>query len=177
MLKKINLSMDFDMFLKANYEVHMGSCIGHQKEELKDVHEKYGGFPKTIDNHNTQIRQLWFDDTQLDYNKIGDDLGIEVITISSILQPPGHIVPIHRDTFYQINKRYPDDTRKKVRANIYLGDWIEGQFIHYEIDGQWHNSTHWKAGDGFIWDNQHLHLSGNAGFKNKYTLQVSGFLK
>jgi predicted metal-dependent hydrolase len=86
-------------------------------------------------------------------------------------------VPIHRDTFYQINKKYPNDKRKKVRANIFLQDWMEGQFIHYEMDGQWHNSTHWKAGDGFIWDSQHLHLSGNAGFKNKYTLQVSGFLK
>jgi len=177
MLKKIKLSHDFNVFLKADYSLHNGSCISHQKQELQDVHEKYGGFPKTITNENTQISQIWFDNTQIDFIKIGNDLGMEVITISSILQPPGNIVPIHRDTFYQINKKYPKDTRHKVRANIYLEDWIEGQFIHYEIDGQWHNSTHWKAGDGFIWDSQHLHLSGNAGFSNKYTLQVSGFLK
>ena len=177
MLKKINFSMDFKIFLNANYEVHSGSCISHQKYELKDVHDKYGGFPKTITTENTQIRQLWFDETQIDLIDIGNKLNIEVVTVSSILQPPGNIVPIHRDTFYQINKKYPNDKRKKVRANIFLQDWMEGQFIHYEMDGQWHNSTHWKAGDGFIWDSQHLHLSGNAGFKNKYTIQVSGFLK
>jgi hypothetical protein len=28
-----------------------------------------------------------------------------------------------------------------------------------------------------IWDDQVAHLSGNSGFKPKYTLQVSGFLK
>ena len=102
---------------------------------------------------------------------------MEVVTVSSILQPPGNIVPIHRDTFFQINKKYPNDDRQKVRANIYLEDWREGQFIHYEVDNKWYNSTHWIAGDGFLWDSDHLHVSGNAGFTNKYTLQVSGFLK
>ena len=151
MLKEAKLNYDFKIFLSSDYSVHSGSCLSHQKDELKDVHEKYGGVPDSITEQNTTINQLWY-------------------------KEPGNMVPIHRDTFYQINKRYPNDKRQKVRANIYLEDWREGQFIHYEIDNKWFNSTHWKAGDGFIWDSKHLHVSGNAGFSDKYTLQVSGFL-
>ena len=176
MLKEAKLNYDFKIFLSADYSVHSGSCLSHQKDELKDVHEKYGGVPESITEQNTTINQLWYKDGEVDFKEIGSQLGIDVITISSIKQEPGNMVPIHRDTFYQINKRYPNDKRQKVRANIYLEDWREGQFIHYEIDNKWFNSTHWKAGDGFIWDSKHLHVSGNAGFSDKYTLQVSGFL-
>ena len=177
MLKKINLDYNFDIFLNADYSVHEGSCISHQVHELTDIHEEYGGFPDSYENNNTKIRQLWWDNTQVDFDAIGKQLGIEPITISTILQPPGNTIPIHRDTFFQINKRFPNDTRLKVRANIYLEEWKVGHFLQYqEHDKQWHNSTHWNAGDGFIWDSQHLHLSSNAGMKPKYTLQVSGFM-
>ena len=177
MLKKINLDYNFDIFLNADYSVHEGSCIAHQVHELTDVHEEYGGFPDSYESENTKIRQLWWDNTQVDFDAIGKQLGIEPITISTILQPPGNTIPIHRDTFFQINKRFPDDTRTKVRANIYLEEWKVGHFLQYqEHDKQWHNSTHWNAGDGVIWDSQHLHLSSNAGMKPKYTLQVSGFM-
>ena len=97
---------------------------------------------------------------------------MEVITVSSICQPPGCIVPLHRDTFYQISKRHPERTELKVRANIYLEDWKLGQFIQYDDE----ISVKWKSGQGYMWDSTHLHLSANAGMQNKYTLQVSGFL-
>ena len=177
MLEKIKLNYDFKTFLEADYSVHSGSCIAHQVQELTDIHESYGGFPDSYNKGNTEIRQLWFDDTQVDYKELEKQLGIVVVTVSSILQPPGNSVPIHRDTFFQIKKRFPDDARLKVRANIYLEPWKIGHFLQYEIDKEWHNSTHWSAGDGFIWDHNHLHLSSNAGLSNKYTLQVSGFLK
>ena len=176
MLKQVRLLYDFDIFLNADYSIHSGSCLSHQKDELKDVHEKYGGVPKSVTEANTKINQLWFTNADVDYKTIGSQLGMEVITISSIRQEPGNMVPIHRDTFFQIKKRFPNDKRQKVRANIYLQDWREGQFIHYEINNKWFNSTHWTAGDGYLWDDQHLHVSGNAGFNDKYTLQVSGFI-
>ena len=110
--------------------------------------------------------------TQLDYEKIGSQLGMEVITVSTICQPPGNIIPIHRDTFYLINQRYPTRTDLKVRANIYLEDWKLGHFVQYNNE----ISTHWNAGEGLLWDSSILHLSANAGMQNKYTLQVSGFL-
>ena len=176
-LKKIKIDYNFDIFLNADYSIHEGSCIAHQVHELTDVHEAYGGFPDSYESKNTKIRQLWWDNTQVDFDAIGKQLGMEPITVSTILQPPGNTIPIHRDTFFQINKRFPDDTRTKVRANIYLEDWKVGHFLQYQgKDKEWHNSTHWTVGEGFMWDSQYLHLSSNAGMKPKYTLQVSGFL-
>lgn len=173
MLKDIKLDYDFTPFLSADYTTHSGSCIKHQVKELKDIHQQYGEFPSTYSLNNTLIHQLWWDNTQIDYDNIGDQLGIEVITVSTICQPPGNIVPLHRDTFYQINQRYSNRTEIKVRANIYLEDWKLGHFIQY-LDKV---STHWQAGQGFLWDSTILHLSANAGMENKYTMQISGFLK
>jgi len=172
MFKKIQLDYDFTKILEADYTQHTGSCIKHQVHELTDIHEEYGGFPKTYCFENTLIHQLWWDNTQLDFADIEQQLGMEIITVSSILQPPGGIIPLHRDTFFQINKRYPDRTELKVRANIYLEDWKLGQFIQYDNQV----STYWSAGDGFMWDSSVLHLSANAGMQDKYTLQISGFL-
>lgn len=172
MLKPIYLDLDFSKIVSADYTQHSGSCISHQVHELTDIHEQYGGFPKTYCYANTIIHQLWWTRDDLDFDEIGHRLKMEVITVSSICQPPGCIVPLHRDTFYQINKQYPDRAELKVRANIYLEDWKLGQFIQYDNE----ISTKWYAGQGFMWDSTHLHLSANAGMQNKYTLQVSGFL-
>ena len=71
-------------------------------------------------------------------------------------QPPGMTNPMHRDTFYQINKKFPNEERTKVRANLQLLDW--------------------KANTGYMWDSAVLHLAANAGLEDRYSLQVSGFL-
>lgn len=178
MLKNIHLDYNFSIFLDADYSVHKGSCIKHQVHELNDIHEKFGGFPKTYCLANTIIHQLWWTADQIDYEEIGRQLYMEVITVSSIMQPPGCVVPFHRDTFFQIDQRCPDRTETKVRANIYLEDYKLGQFIQYvdEAD-QIGTSVNWKAGNGFLWDSKILHLSSNAGLEEKYTLQVSGFYK
>ena len=176
MLKKIHLDYNFDIFLNADYTQHCGSCIKHQVHELTDIHDQYGGFPDSYSLENTKIHQLWWDESQIDYKELGDKLGIEVVTVSTIMQPPGNTVPLHRDTFYQITKKYPLRTERKVRANIYLQDYKIGQFIQYQENNGYTISVDWAAGDGFIWDSEVLHLSTNAGMEPKYTLQVSGFL-
>lgn len=177
MIQNIHLHWDFDLFLTADYSVHSGSCIRHQVYELTDIHEKFGSFPKSYCLENTLIHQLWWDNTQVDYQGLGQQLGMEVITVSTIKQPPGCVVPYHRDTFYKINNRFPDRKDLKVRANIYLEDYRLGQFIQYVDNDRIHTSVDWKAGDGFIWDSSILHLSANAGMQDKFTLQVSGFLR
>ena len=173
MFKKSHLNYNFEKILSADYTQHEGSCIKHQTYELTDIHEQFGGFPKTYNYQNTIIHQLWWDNTQLDFEDIGRQLGMEVITVSSIMQPPGCVIPWHRDTFFQINKQYPDRNELKVRANIHLEDWKMGHFIQYDNIVY----THWSAGDTLLWDREVLHLAANAGMQNKYTLQVSGFLK
>jgi len=171
MLKKIELTgIDFVDFIHANYTEQESSCIKHQVVEMKDVHDKNGGFPKTYDYGNTKIHQLWWDDEELK-KTLGEKLNMDVISISTIMQDPGCIIPIHRDMFHQIKIKHPEDTRLKVRANIFLEDWKDGHFLQYDDT----IVSPWKAGEGFLWDSDHLHLSANAGLKPKYTLQVSGF--
>jgi hypothetical protein len=178
MIKNTYLDYDLSIFLDADYTIHQGSCIAHLTTELADVYAEYGGLPKSYCFENTMIRQLWWTADQIDYDLIGNRLGMEVITVSSILQPPGCTVPHHRDTFYQIKQRHPTRTDLKVRANIYLEDYKLGQLIQYVTpDDKINTSVDWKAGEGFIWDSEILHLSTNGGLQNKYTLQISGFLK
>ena len=173
MFKPINLNYDFSIFLNADYDSVESSCIKHQVTEQKDTHEKYGGFPRTYDYNNTVIHQVWWTSDQIDFEQIGQQLGMEVITVSTIRQDPGCTIPVHRDEFYQIYTRYPDRKETKVRANIFLEDWKLGHFLQY-MDNV---STHWKQGEGFMWDREVLHLSANAGLEPKHTLQISGFLK
>jgi len=179
MLKKIKLNYDWSYFLPPvqDYSVHKGTCLAHQVHELTDIHQEYG-LGETLTENNTVIQQLWYTDKQADFKKLGEQVGMEVITLSSILQPPGNTIALHRDTFYQINKKFPNDKRLKVRANIYLEDWKVGHMLQYksEEDNIWKTSDNWKAGEGYIWDSKPLHLSANAGMKNKFTLQISGFL-
>lgn len=179
MLKKLKLDYDLSYFLPPNqdYSVHKGSCLTHQVKELTDIHQEYG-LGDTYDNNNTVIQQLWYTEDQVDFEELGRQTGMEVVTVSSILQPPGNVIALHRDTFFQINKRFPNDIRLKVRANIYLEDWKVGHMLQYKSEelNQWVTSDNWDAGDGFIWDSKPLHLSANAGMKNKFTLQISGFL-
>lgn len=176
MIETVKLDYNLSVFLDADYEQHRGSCISYQTREQKDIHKKAGGFPKTYTEDNTRIQQLWFNDGDVDYNDLGEQLGMEVITVSTILQPPGNTVTLHRDTFFKFKNDYPDDTRPKVRANLFLQDWEPGHVLHYQDKKyDWQSSSHWGAGEGYLWDTSHLHLSGNCGLKNKYTLQISGF--
>jgi hypothetical protein len=177
MLQSIYLDYDFTTFLSADYGIHSGSCIKHMAQELTEIYQPYGGLPKSYQLVNTLIHQLWWTADQIDYKELEKQLGIEIVTVSSILQEPGCTIPYHRDTFYQINKRYPDRKELKVRANIYLEDYKLGHLIQYSNKDILHTSVDWKAGDGFIWDSEILHLGANAGLENKYTLQISGFYK
>lgn len=176
MFKNICIQYDWSIFTEADYSTHSGSCIKHQVYELSDIHEQYGGFPETYSTNNTLIHQLWWTKDQIDFSSLEKQLQMEIVTVSSICQPPGNIIPLHRDTFYQIGQRYPERTELKVRANIYLEDYKMGHFIQYKDNDSWVTSENWKQGQGFIWDSSIIHLSANAGFENKYTLQVSGFL-
>jgi len=173
MHKKIHLDINYEHFLSI--ELPEGStCIAHQVVELKDIHNKVpGGFPKSFCLENTTIHQRWWTKEDCDYDELGEKLGIEPITVSTIMQPPGNVIPLHRDTFFKIKSQYPENTRTVVRCNVYLEDWKAGHFLQYDdkVD------THWKQGSGHMWDSEVLHIGANAGMEDKYTLQISGFLK
>ncbi len=175
MIKHIHINYDFKKILDADYSSHSGTCLFHQVHEAKDIHDQYGGFPNTYIKDNTTIHQLWWDNGPVDYTELGKLLEMDIITISSIMQEPGNIIPVHRDMFFKINNEYPDDKRTKVRANMFMENWKFGHVINYLDDDTWRNENDWKAGDGIMWDGTVQHLGANVGLENKYTLQVSGF--
>ena len=87
----------------------------HQTKELTDIHEEYGlGDTYTFDN--TVIQQLWYTDKEVDFKELGRQTGMEVITLSSILQPPGNTIA-PRDTFSN-KEKFPNDKRLKVEQYI-----------------------------------------------------------
>jgi hypothetical protein len=169
--QKVKFNYDCNKFVDCEYPVE-SSCIKHQVHELKDIHDKYGGFPESYKFDNTKIHQRWWSEDELDFKEIGNLIGMDVVTVSSIKQPPGQVVPWHRDTFFLLKKKFPDRPQP-VRALIMLEDWKVGHYVQHD-DAVF---THWSAGDGFIWDEDILHLGANAGMQDKFTLQISGFLK
>jgi len=172
-IKEVSVHYDFNFMFDVEWENYEHDCLGHQKEELKDIHEKVGGFPSSLTHENTLFYQKFFRSDEIDFIDLGEQVGIEAITISMIKQPPGMVNPMHRDTFFQINKKFPNDDRKKVRANIQLLDWKAGHFLQFNDTV----ITHWKANTGHMWDSSVLHLAANAGLEDRYSLQISGFLK
>jgi hypothetical protein len=177
MLLHTRLELDFAPYLTANYDQHSSHNFGHQLEEYAELYARFGGLPASFNETNTVIHQLWWNEQQIDYGDLGTRLGMDVITVSTIRQDPGNVLPIHYDTFFLIGKNHPHRREPKVRANIYMQDWQLGHHLEYELDDQWQISHGWRAGDGLIWDSSHLHLSSNAGMSPKYTMQISGFLR
>jgi len=172
MHKKIQLDIDYHLFL-SNPAVEISSPLEIMKVDRKDDYDKFGGMPETFCFENTRMYQRFWSNKECSYQELGDKLNIDVISVSTIMQPPGNMIPLHRDTFYKIKTQYPGDKRTIVRCNIYLEDWKTGHLLQYNdtID------THWKKGDGHMWDSNVLHIGANVGMENKFTLQVSGFLK
>lgn len=175
LFKQVHLDYDFSHMVSADHTQHTGSCIQHQRKELTDVHQKVGALPDTYVMANTTIHQLWWNPEQVDYDELGRQLDIDVISVSSIMQPPGNCIPYHRDMFHKISTQYPDRTDLKVRANIFLEPGQLGHILQFTLNGTHETFTNWTANTGYVFDSDVLHLSVNAGMHPKYTLQVSGF--
>jgi hypothetical protein len=175
MFKHINVDYDFSKILSADYSQHTGSPIEYLPRDLADVYEKIGPLPTTYVQDNTTIHQLWWDEDQLDYQTLGKQLQMEIVSVSSIMQPPGNCIPYHRDSFYKISIKHPNRIGLKVRANIFLEDGDIGHLLQFTLDNKHKTIADWKANTGYMFDSSILHLSVNAGMKPKYTLQISGF--
>lgn len=174
--RSINLDCDYSFFMEQDHvKTGKHSCIAHQQTDNPKLYSELGGIPESYCLENTTIYQQWYDDYKLKKD-LGNKLGIEVVSVSTIMQPCGSSIPIHTDHFHKIRSEFPNDTRTKVRANIFLENWQPGHHLQYKVNNEWKINTHWKAGEGLMWDNSVEHLSGNSGMLPKYTLQVSGFL-
>ena len=176
MIKKIKIDYNFSVFLNADYEFNPYSCISQIQADLPKLYDKYGGFPDSYSPHNTNINQIWWDLENLDVSLLESQLNMEILTISTIRQQPGNILPIHKDTFFQLKKIQNNTNRIIVRTNVQLEDWKIGHLIQYNDNEVWSTYTHWKQGEGLLWDETVEHIGANIGLNDKYTLQISGFL-
>lgn len=177
MLNKIYLDYDFSFILDNDHNSHSGTCIAHQAKEIPEIYKNIGGHPDSFCLENTTIHQLWWNKTDLDYSAIGNQLGMEVISVSSIRQDPGNSIPYHKDMFYKIRTAYPERTDTIVRANIFLEDYKLGHFFQVTLDNEHVTVPNWRKNEGYMFDQTIYHLSSNAGLEPKYTLQISGFLR
>ena len=175
LFKKVKVDYDFSTVLATDHTVHTGSCIQHQRRELADIHAQVGALPDTYVLANTTIHQLWWDRDQVDYDQLGQQLDMDVVSVSSIMQPPGNCIPYHRDMFHKISTAHPDRNNLKVRANIFLEPGLLGHILQFTLNDVHETFTNWEANTGYMFDSEILHLSANAGMQPKYTLQVSGF--
>jgi hypothetical protein len=174
-LRKVEINFATDKILSTDHKHKAESCLWHMRTEQKNLYDQLGGIPTTIDNSNTTIHQLWWQPDELDFENLGLQLGMKVLSVSSICQPSGCVIPWHRDTFYRIRQQVTPDATI-VRANINLCDAEIGHFIQYEWDDELVTYTGWRANQGLLWDSEVSHLGANVGFQDKYTLQVSGIL-
>lgn len=171
MLLTVHLKHDLSIIANADHRVHETSSIGTK------IFDENNKFPKTYVLENTRIHQLWWTKEQLDFKSIGQELGMTVCTVSSIIIPPGSVIPLHQDTFHKLRTQFPDHPGHMVRAVIYASEYDMGQFTQYLDAGRIHNSTDWKVGDGTIWDDQVPHVTVNGSMKDLCTVNFSGFME
>ena len=169
-LEPIKIDMDTEVFFDVNWKFYRCSCIQHQKVEQADLHPD-NKMPNSLVLDNTAIHQKFFDKDEVDFVELGKQTNMDVVSVSVIKQEPGNIIPKHRDMFHKITTEFPNRKSMKVRANIFLEDWKSGHYLEFDEEP----CTHWKANEGYILNNQVIHLAANAGLEDKYTLQVSGF--
>ena len=193
MVKPVFLDLDFSPILSADYT---SIKVGFQHPIYKDagvVPAAYTGtaikvgfqqpvykdqgitLPESYCFENTKLYMLWWDNSQIDYNDIGKQLGMEVVTVSSIMQEPGCVIPYHFDNF---NSPIWDQTRvdQVVRVIICLEDYKMGHLIQYITNDKCRTCVDWVAGDGIMWGSHVYHLTANAGMQPKYTMQITGFV-
>ena len=88
--KKIQVEGDFSNILNANYELEI-SAVTYDKKEQKDIHDKYSWSDYYVDQ-NTIINQLWWDAADIPIRDLEKQLGMKILTIASIRQPPGQVI-------------------------------------------------------------------------------------
>lgn len=171
MLKHVHLTYDLSIIANANHRVNEVSAIGTK------MYGEDSKFPKSYGPENTRIHQLWWTSEQLDFDGIGKELGMTVCTVSSIIIPPGSVIPLHQDTFHKLRTQFPDHSGHMARAVIYASEYDMGQLTQYSDDGKLKNSTDWKVGDGTIWDDKIPHVTVNGSMEDLCTVNFTGFIE
>lgn len=170
-LYRTNLFLNFDYFISCHFDEIKNECISNLRRNQTHNIE----YPKTYNEHNTGLTRI-FHPTDCIEKELYKTLSMkQIISVSSICQMPGHVIPPHLDTFYFEKQDNPDVTI--LRANVFLQDCKIGHSLQILNDNDIKDSGVYTAGDTWIWDSNIFHCSANAGFDPKYTLQITGILE
>jgi hypothetical protein len=171
MLKNIKVNFELSKFAEADHRTNEVSSIGTK------IYRDGSNFPSTYCLENTRIHQLWWDVKEFDLERISQELGFDVKTISSIVIPPGSVIPTHNDTFHKLRTEFPNEVGLMVRAVVYATPFDMGQMTQYNVDGILYASAGWEIGEGTIWDDQVPHVTVNGGMRDLCTVNFSGFMR
>ena len=172
----IDLGKDLETIRSADYSVRTLSAI-----HSNIVNPEYDYAP-SLCKENTTIQQLWWDneldyttDLRLDWTAVESQLGMHIITASSILLPPGNVIPWHTDTFVKM-KRLNPERNDFVRAMIYVTEYEPGQVTQIRNGTGLETYTNWTPGSGYMIDDTVPHVNINGSNKPVITINYSGFL-
>lgn len=147
--------------------ISYGDALGQEQQQ----HAAYG---YTV--HNTRIWKTTNREPKLTFSweaAILQQLPLDHAVATVTRQRCGQVLPWHQDRFYMLRRLYPQDTRPIWRFLLFLEDWKAGHFLQAG-DSVIH---HWQRGDCIVWKPDTWHLSGNLGCGNKWTCNITGFLK
>ena len=164
----IDLGNDLETIRNTDYSERTLSAI-----HSNIVNPEYDYAP-SLCKENTTIQQLWWD-RELDWNAVENQLGIKIITASSILLPPGNVIPWHTDTFVKMKKLHPE-RNDFVRAMIYVTEYEPGQVTQIRNGTGLETYTKWTPGSGYLIDDTVPHVNINGSNKPVITINFSGFI-
>ena len=123
---------------------------------------------------NCSHHKAYADEFPLIFEPVFSEVNFVSPSGSILHQKPGWFCPWHADIFtFYARSRGIVDKRSITRHLVFLEDWSPG---HYLLVGN--SVVHaWEAGDVITWPYGAYHLSANAGFRPKLTLQITGQIR
>jgi hypothetical protein len=164
---KINLELPNFNYKNYHWEKEDNVTSYGRAKEFEEQNEKYRKVGYT--QYNTMYYRAFNVDDNV--HKFCETL-FPRYSVGIMKQPPGQTLPLHDDTFYMFAKLNKIDPNDCIRVNVFLEDWQNGHY--FEINGN--PVLQWNKGDAIIIKRNELHLSGNMGMADKYTMQITGVL-
>ena len=179
-IKKCNEHLTPQKYWRFDYDE---DAIYHAKENVNNMPIKEQAFMAFKNNTHTPENSQYlkraneeFEHWHEPLKQMFTNLKEDNKGISLFVQPPGHTMFTHVDTYSSFIRRTGDakaDYTVLRRYMAFVGDWDFGHFFHYGN----HCFSQWRAGD--LWDLVPgvYHGSANAGMNPKITIHWSGELK
>ena len=176
-INKVNQYSVPDKFWWYDYE---NDRVMHSNDDVTDMpiceQAKLALKNNSHNEHNSQyfkIANEEFEHWEQPLRDLFPEFNKDKLGISLFIQPPGHTIWSHADTFSSFIRRTNDaapDYSRLRRYMVFVRDWDFGHFFHQG------NSclNQWKAGDLWNITPGVYHGSANAGINPKITIHWSG---